>query len=241
MLCRVIGKSYPVEGGTCAFCHMEANLVTVESTNTSLPPMQRAHKIEELQQNPHVEACWYFTGSREQFRLTGTALVVDKDTEDGELQKVSRHHCCATVFLHQAARVYPQCWPQSAYSLCNPLRSCIRASAAGLVPCTASSAPTGRRQTSVCRYGTQPLLSDAVVLYRQRSAVMRQKHAVMLTRGIVSERIGSRRPGSTHGRGCLRRRSSSTSGPSRACRGTATTPHTSRYDYVARVARVTSM
>ena len=36
-----------------------------------------------------MEACWYFTGSREQYRLTGTALVVDKDTEDGELQKVS--------------------------------------------------------------------------------------------------------------------------------------------------------
>ncbi len=61
--------------------------------------MRRAHKIEELQQNPHVEACWYFTGSREQFRLTGTALVVDKDTEDGELQKVSRRHRCATMIL----------------------------------------------------------------------------------------------------------------------------------------------
>ena len=36
-----------------------------------------------------MEACWYFTGSREQYRLTGTALVVDKDTEDGELQKAS--------------------------------------------------------------------------------------------------------------------------------------------------------
>jgi len=71
----------------------------VESTNMSVPPMRRAHKIEELQQNPHVEACWYFTGSREQFRLTGTALVVDKDTEDGELQKVSRRRRCATIIL----------------------------------------------------------------------------------------------------------------------------------------------
>jgi hypothetical protein len=47
----------------------------------------RAHKVDELHRNPNVEACWYFTGSREQYRLAGTARVVDKDTEDGELQK----------------------------------------------------------------------------------------------------------------------------------------------------------
>lgn len=48
----------------------------------------RSHKIEELRQQPHAEACWYFTGSREQYRLSGKVLVVDKDSTDEALLKV---------------------------------------------------------------------------------------------------------------------------------------------------------
>ena len=72
-----------------------------------------------------MEACWYFTGSREQFRLTGTALVVDKDTEDGELQKVSLLTFANAVPPLDTDiglfRVYLQCWPRDRlmYSLGN--------------------------------------------------------------------------------------------------------------------------
>ena len=48
----------------------------------------RSHKIEELAREPHAEVCWYFTGTREQYRLAGKVLVVDKDSTDAVLLKV---------------------------------------------------------------------------------------------------------------------------------------------------------
>ena len=37
---------------------------------------------------PYVEACWYFTGTREQYRLAGKVQVVDRDSTDEVLLKV---------------------------------------------------------------------------------------------------------------------------------------------------------
>lgn len=43
---------------------------------------RRSEKIDQLQQNPNVEACWYFTKTREQFRLSGQLTVVTADSAD---------------------------------------------------------------------------------------------------------------------------------------------------------------
>ena len=48
----------------------------------------RSHKIEDPRHQPYAEACWYFTGSREQYRLAGRVRVVDKDSADEALLKV---------------------------------------------------------------------------------------------------------------------------------------------------------
>ena len=45
----------------------------------------RSAKIEQLHQNPAVEVCWYFPRSREQFRLRGTATLVEAGDPDAEL------------------------------------------------------------------------------------------------------------------------------------------------------------
>jgi len=36
----------------------------------------RTEKIEQIQQQPWAEACWYFPHTREQFRITGTLTLV---------------------------------------------------------------------------------------------------------------------------------------------------------------------
>ncbi len=42
---------------------------------------RRSEKISQLQQNPNAEACWYFTKTREQFRISGQlSVVTDKST-----------------------------------------------------------------------------------------------------------------------------------------------------------------
>jgi hypothetical protein len=41
--------------------------------------------VSELAANPHVEVCWYFPTSREQFRLSGTAHIVALDHPDQQL------------------------------------------------------------------------------------------------------------------------------------------------------------
>jgi pyridoxamine 5'-phosphate oxidase len=36
----------------------------------------RSNKIEDLQKQPQVEICWYFTKTREQFRLAGKIIII---------------------------------------------------------------------------------------------------------------------------------------------------------------------
>jgi pyridoxamine 5'-phosphate oxidase len=45
----------------------------------------RSQKITQLQQQADAEACWYFTKTREQFRLAGTVQIVTADESDSSL------------------------------------------------------------------------------------------------------------------------------------------------------------
>ena len=45
--------------------------------------------MEHLQKQPWAEVCWYFTESREQFRLGGDLIIVGEDHPDGDLRKVT--------------------------------------------------------------------------------------------------------------------------------------------------------
>jgi pyridoxamine 5'-phosphate oxidase len=47
----------------------------------------RSQKCQEIQQQATAEACWYFTGTREQFRIRGELLIVDLNYASQELQK----------------------------------------------------------------------------------------------------------------------------------------------------------
>lgn len=50
----------------------------------------RSEKIAQIEQQPWTEACWYFTKTREQFRLLGKLTVVGVDYSDESLQKARR-------------------------------------------------------------------------------------------------------------------------------------------------------
>lgn len=53
----------------------------LESTNQLMfVSDRRSEKTEQVQQNPNAEACWYFTKTREQFRLAGQLRLITVDT-----------------------------------------------------------------------------------------------------------------------------------------------------------------
>ncbi len=45
----------------------------------------RSQKIRQLQQNPQAALCWYFTQSRQQFRLKGEVALITADHADPHL------------------------------------------------------------------------------------------------------------------------------------------------------------
>ena len=47
---------------------------------------RRSEKIDQIQYQPQAEACWYFTKTREQFRLAGTVQIVTNTNSDSALQ-----------------------------------------------------------------------------------------------------------------------------------------------------------
>jgi PPOX class probable FMN-dependent enzyme len=47
----------------------------------------RSEKISQIEQQPWGEACWYFTKTREQFRLLGYLTLIGVDSVDTTLQK----------------------------------------------------------------------------------------------------------------------------------------------------------
>lgn len=46
----------------------------------------RSHKIDQIQQQPWAEACWYFPNTREQFRISGYLTLVGSDESHPHLQ-----------------------------------------------------------------------------------------------------------------------------------------------------------
>ena len=46
----------------------------------------RSKKLEEIKSNPACEICWYFSISREQFRIKGEAKIVDQSDSDERLK-----------------------------------------------------------------------------------------------------------------------------------------------------------
>lgn len=49
----------------------------------------RSTKIAQIQYQSEAEICWYFTKSREQFRISGTLILVTKQQQDDSL-KIAR-------------------------------------------------------------------------------------------------------------------------------------------------------
>ena len=48
----------------------------------------RSAKRAEIEANPHGAICWYFHGTREQFRLSGLVSLVDAETAEHDLREV---------------------------------------------------------------------------------------------------------------------------------------------------------
>ena len=46
---------------------------------------RRSEKVAQLQESPQAAICWYFSKTREQFRISGAVVVVDGETEWVEL------------------------------------------------------------------------------------------------------------------------------------------------------------
>ncbi len=47
----------------------------------------RSQKVQDVETRPLAEACWYFTETREQFRLAGYLLLVDADHPRSDLRR----------------------------------------------------------------------------------------------------------------------------------------------------------
>lgn len=62
----------------------------------------RSRKVAQIQHQPWGEICWYFSKTREQFRLAGELVVVDKEHSNTSLQKERQ---LAWQNLSDAARV----------------------------------------------------------------------------------------------------------------------------------------
>lgn len=72
----------------------------------------RSTKVTDLTHTPWGELCWYFTQTREQFRLTGAIRLVTADTEDLTLRQARLDRWEA---LSEASR-QSFYWPDSGHS-----------------------------------------------------------------------------------------------------------------------------
>lgn len=50
----------------------------------------RTEKLEEINNKNWAEICWYFTESREQYRIGGEMTVIDTETSDKSLQEARK-------------------------------------------------------------------------------------------------------------------------------------------------------
>ena len=51
----------------------------------------RSAKIEDIEHRPKAEICWYFTKTREQFRITGDLQLITVEEINPELQKARKN------------------------------------------------------------------------------------------------------------------------------------------------------
>jgi PPOX class probable FMN-dependent enzyme len=47
----------------------------------------RSEKVRQVQEHPDGTACWYFSQSREQYRITGTLHIIDENCDDIRLEQ----------------------------------------------------------------------------------------------------------------------------------------------------------
>ena len=57
----------------------------------------RSEKTNQIQQNPNVEACWYFTKTREQFRICGQITLVTASNDDDSPKNEALNNRKATL------------------------------------------------------------------------------------------------------------------------------------------------
>lgn len=67
----------------------------------------RSEKINQIEYQPWAEACWYFPETREQFRISGSLILVKADYPDATLQQARQ---TSWQELSDAARVQ-FAWP----------------------------------------------------------------------------------------------------------------------------------
>ena len=78
--------------------HTSDMLYGRQQQGSGVPPCawRRTYKVEHVQKEPWAEICWYFTESREQFRLGGNLQIIGEDHPDEKLQKVAPPDYVAT-------------------------------------------------------------------------------------------------------------------------------------------------
>ena len=59
---------------------------TETSNSIKIITDSRSKKLEEIKSNPACEICWYFSISREQFRIRGDAKIVDQSDSDERIK-----------------------------------------------------------------------------------------------------------------------------------------------------------
>jgi pyridoxamine 5'-phosphate oxidase len=67
----------------------------------------RSEKVSQIQLNPWAEACWYFPKTREQFRLTGTLMLIDATIADWQKVRSSTWHDLSDHARSQFAWPHP--------------------------------------------------------------------------------------------------------------------------------------
>ena len=76
----------------------------------------RSDKIIEIQNQSRGEICWYFTNSREQFRIAGNIIIINSNHQESELQRVRES---TWQDLSDNARIQ-FAWPHPGESRANP-------------------------------------------------------------------------------------------------------------------------
>ena len=76
------------------FCSIDPD-AALEPHSPSCKPCtaRRSPKLHHVEKNPWSEVCWYFTESREQYRLGGRLNIVTQDEKDAGLKQVQVCFC----------------------------------------------------------------------------------------------------------------------------------------------------